>query len=290
MLRRRSNGSASPATRPWQARPHGPRSVSVPAPDPLRGRDVEVRRFPPVRRMVTAAVRAGRGASPMHGLLDVDITEARRLLEASGQSLTAFIVASVARTTAAHPQVHAYRNWRGQLLLHRYVDVATIIEVSTRHGAFGLAHVVRDADIRRSSEIGAELDTVKGNPRNSPNARKLTPLVSAAIRLPGLVSAVYSVARRSTRLRRMTGTVSVTAIGMFSGGGGFGIAPPGPASLKIVVGGMSVRPRIVDGEVVARDVLDLTVTFDHNVVDGAPAARFVADLRRLIESAEVLRG
>ena len=45
-------------------------------------------------------------------------------------------------------------------------------------------------------------------------------------------------------------------------------------SLQVVVGGMSPRPRVVDdGEVEVRDVLDLTVTIDHNVVDGAPAAR-----------------
>jgi hypothetical protein len=37
-----------------------------------------------------------------------------------------------------------------------------------------------------------------------------------------------------------------------------------------------------------RDVLDLTVSVDHNVVDGAPAARFVADLRSAIESPEDL--
>jgi len=37
-----------------------------------------------------------------------------------------------------------------------------------------------------------------------------------------------------------------------------------------------------------RDVLDLTVTIDHNVVDGAPATRFTADLRRLIHTAAVL--
>lgn len=38
-----------------------------------------------------------------------------------------------------------------------------------------------------------------------------------------------------------------------------------------------------------RYVLDLTVTIDHNVVDGAPAARFGAELRRLIETAAALQ-
>jgi pyruvate/2-oxoglutarate dehydrogenase complex dihydrolipoamide acyltransferase (E2) component len=37
-----------------------------------------------------------------------------------------------------------------------------------------------------------------------------------------------------------------------------------------------------------RDVLDLTLAIDHNVVDGAPAARFAAEFRELLESAAVI--
>jgi hypothetical protein len=74
-----------------------------------------VRPFPSSRRLVTAAVRAGRRIVPMHGLFDVDITEASRLLNQvqPSLSLTAFVIASVARAAAAHPQVHAYRDWLG---------------------------------------------------------------------------------------------------------------------------------------------------------------------------------
>ncbi|HVX23138.1 MAG TPA: 2-oxo acid dehydrogenase subunit E2 [Acidimicrobiales bacterium] len=56
-----------------------------------------------------------------------------------------------------------------------------------------------------------------------------------------------------------------------------------------MIGGMSQRPRVVDGRVAVRDVLDLTVSVDHNVVDGAPATRFGAELRALMERAAVLR-
>jgi hypothetical protein len=45
-----------------------------------RPRQVEVRPFPPNRRLVTAAMRAGRRKMPMYGLVDVDITTANRLL------------------------------------------------------------------------------------------------------------------------------------------------------------------------------------------------------------------
>ncbi len=117
---------------------------------PGRPRSVVVRPFPPSRRLVTAAVRAGRRMVPMHGLVEVDVTDARRLLAAADPplSLTAFVVASVGRAAAAHPQVHAYRDWRGRLVEHHFVDVQTLIEVQTGEGPFGLVHVVRDADTR----------------------------------------------------------------------------------------------------------------------------------------------
>ena len=46
--------------------------------------------------------------------------------------------------------------------------------------------------------------------------------------------------------------------------------------------------RASSGEVEVRDVVELPVTIDHNVVDGAPAARFGAELRDLIEHATAL--
>ena len=76
---------------------------------PARARGLDVVPFPSSRRAVTAAVRAGRRIMPMHGLVEVDVTQARRLLASHEPPLstTAFVVAAVARAVAAHPEVHA---------------------------------------------------------------------------------------------------------------------------------------------------------------------------------------
>lgn len=223
----------------------------------------------------------------MHGLLEVDVTEARRLLAGHDPPLstTAFVVASVARTAAAHPAVHAYRDWRGRLVQHRHVDVQTLVEVPTGAGSFGLVHVVRDADARGVGEISAELHAVERDTAG----RALDRIGPIAGRVPGLFPALYRVLGRSVRARRYAGTVLVTAVGMFAGGGGFAIAPPTLASLSVVVGGLSPRPRACDGQVVVREVLDLTITVDHTVVDGAPATRFAAELRRGMEDPATVR-
>jgi pyruvate/2-oxoglutarate dehydrogenase complex dihydrolipoamide acyltransferase (E2) component len=254
-----------------------------------RPRHVDVRPFPSNRRLVTAALRAGKHAVPIHGLLDLDVTDAMHLLRAQDPSLsfTAFVVAAVGRAVASHPEVHAYRNWQGELVIHRHVDVSTIVEIATPQGPFPLVHTIRDADIRDVADLSAELHDVKSTPfpRHRKAAERLAPI---ATRVPGLIRALYALLSRSVRLRQRSGTVTVTAIGMFAEGGGFALAPLTLMSLQIVVGGITERPRVIEDRVDIRNILDLTVTMDHNVVDGGPAARFGAELRHQIESAEVL--
>lgn len=269
--------------------PDGSRQAPSPAAaDRPRGADVGP--FPSSRRLVIAAVRAGRHMAAMHSLVDLDVTRARNLLAlyAEPVSFTAFIVASVARAAAAHPQVHAYRNWRGRLVRHRHVDVNTLVEVTTPQGLFTLPHVLHDADIRDVQDLTAELRAAKHDYATT-DTRRLLDRFGTAMRLPGLVPTMYAVLARSVRLRQLTGTVAVTAVGMFGAGGGFGIAPPSLMPLQVVIGGATPRSRVVDERIEVRNVLDLTITFDHNVIDGAPAARFVAELRHIIENAEVIR-
>ena len=50
------------------------------------------------------------------------------------------------------------------------------------------------------------------------------------------------------------------------------------------MGGIGQKREDVDGQSVLRDYLSLTVSFDHNMIDGAPAARFTERLKELIES------
>ncbi len=79
----------------------------------------------------------------------------------------------------------------------------------------------------------------------------------------------------------------VTAVGMFGEGGGWAITMPN-FTLNVAVGGISQKPAVHRGEIAIRDVLDLTVSIDHDVVDGAPAARFVQTFRALLEAAHDL--
>ena len=85
-----------------------------------------------------------------------------------------------------------------------------------------------------------------------------------------------------TWFKRFGGTVGLSSIGMFGAGGGWGI-PIAPPTLMITVGGIATKPRYVDGNLEPRELLDITISVDHAIVDGATAARFTRRLAELLE-------
>lgn len=83
------------------------------------------------------------------------------------------------------------------------------------------------------------------------------------------------------------GTFSITNYGVF--GGTFATPIPNhPEAAILGTGRIYDAPLVLDGEVRPRKVLDLSLTFDHRIMDGAEAARFLTDLRRFLESPELL--
>jgi pyruvate/2-oxoglutarate dehydrogenase complex dihydrolipoamide acyltransferase (E2) component len=86
--------------------------------------------------------------------------------------------------------------------------------------------------------------------------------------------------------KRFGGTVGMSAIGMFGPGGGWGI-PIAPPTLMITVGGIATKPRYVDGRLQPREMLDVTISVDHDLVDGTPAA--CSPTADLVQCADGLR-
>ena len=90
--------------------------------------------------------------------------------------------------------------------------------------------------------------------------------------------------RTLTAQQLSNGTFTITNLGSY----GVEVFTPIinlPQSSILGLGQIAQQPAVVDGHVLARWTLPLSLTFDHRVIDGAPAARFLADLKQAIEAA-----
>lgn len=245
----------------------------------------------PARQLTLDLLRIAHDNHVVHGLIEVDVTEPRRLIGEhrikTGETLsfTGFVIASVARAVSENRSLNAIRKGKN-LVLFDDVDVGTMIERKIRDELVVAPYVIRSADKKTFREIHDEIRNAQTKPLE--HAGGLAPMGGSGwiYRIPSPMRRVLirTVATNPRLASRFGGTVGVTAVGMFGDGPGWGI-PLVPSTLTVTVGGIGKRPFLEDGRLSEHEFLCLTLTFDHEIVDGAPAARFSARLRDLIESA-----
>jgi pyruvate dehydrogenase E2 component (dihydrolipoamide acetyltransferase) len=86
---------------------------------------------------------------------------------------------------------------------------------------------------------------------------------------------------------QQNGTITITNIGVFGMDTGTPILNPGEVGI-VALGTIKQKPWVVDGEVRPRFVTTLGASFDHRVVDGDVASRFLADVASIIEEPALL--
>lgn len=251
------------------------------------GTGYSVRPMSKERRPVLDRLAGASRRFQVHALVELDVGEARARLSGAEPrvSWTGFVVGTLGRAVAQHAEVNARRVGNRVLTFDR-VDIGATVERSVDGRRVLDVSVVRDADHKTCAAITEELRQAKASRAALGRPRGLT---AAIVRLPGpLRRAAIRAAGRSVPLAASFGpAVGVTSMGMFSHGWGWAV-PLSPLTVIATVGGVVDRPAVVDGRVTVRPMLPLTLTFDHALVDGAPAARFSETLRELFETAAAL--
>lgn len=176
----------------------------------------------------------------------------KRAFDAHGRRVptyTDLLIKLTATALQIHPALNA--SWQdGQIL--RYRDVHMGFAVDTEAGL--LAPVLRNAQRKGVQQIAAEAAELAERAR--------TGQLSAA--------------------EMAGGTFTLTNLGM-AGIDHFTPLLNLPQAAILGVGRIVLKPAVHDGEVVPRQCMALSLTFDHRVVDGGPAARFFNQIREFVE-------
>jgi hypothetical protein len=135
--------------------------------------------------------------------------------------------------------------------------------------------------------IHEEIRSIQNRPEASEGLKRKRRFLNAFLLLPAFVRDIfYFILSRSPQLyKKQIGTIMVSAVGMFGHKSGWGVSPGSFYTTNLLLGGIGEKPGVVDGQIAVREYLSLTINFDHDIIDGAPAARFAARLIELIEGA-----
>ncbi|MBB5853880.1 dihydrolipoamide acetyltransferase family protein [Amycolatopsis umgeniensis] len=86
---------------------------------------------------------------------------------------------------------------------------------------------------------------------------------------------------KTTPAAMLGGTITITNVGVFGVDTGTPIINPGESAI-LCLGAIKDTPWVVDGEIKVRKVLQLSLSFDHRVVDGQQGSEFLADVGALL--------
>jgi pyruvate dehydrogenase E2 component (dihydrolipoamide acetyltransferase) len=165
-------------------------------------------------------------------------------------SVNDLVVKAVASALRAHPEVNVSFA-TDKLLRHRRIHVG--VAVALPDGL--IVPVIRDADTKTVTQISAETRDLATRAR----AGKLKP-------------------------EEFTGsTFSVSNLGMFGVDQFTAVINP-PEAAILAVGATKQEPVARDGQIVVGHTMRVTLSIDHRALDGATAAKFLADLRSLLEN------
>lgn len=238
-----------------------PRAVALPQEDEV----TEVRVIG-LRRNIAQRMQLAKRQIPHFTYVEeVDVTELERLraeLNAgeAGQliklTLLPFLVRAVVLAVADHPEMNA-RFDDSQGVVHRHRAVHLGIATQTDKGL--MVPVVKDAQAHDLWDCADEITRLSNAARGG-----------------------------SIRVQELTGsTITITSLGAL---GGVVTTPVinYPEVAVIGVNKITVQPVHRDGAFVPRQVMNLSSSFDHRVVDGFPAAQFIQRIRTLLETPALL--
>lgn len=253
--------------------------------------------YPSSRQLTFDLGRIGLAKHHVRALLEVDVTEARRIIRQSRQrgkrvAFTAWLVKVVADCVALHPPVAGVNEpKRNKVLVFKEVDISTMVEKEVEGSRVPLPYVIRKANQKTLFEIQEEIEAAKSQAVEGEGDYVLGDRYSTAgmklfVRLPQWLRLILMrllVLNNPQRVKDMMGTVMITTAGMIGHTRGW-IVPFSMHPLCLALGSLNEQAAVYRGEIQKREILHLTILIDHDSIDGVPAARFVDDLVKKLQS------
>ncbi|OGB91436.1 MAG: hypothetical protein A2Z31_09565 [candidate division NC10 bacterium RBG_16_65_8] len=226
---------------------------------PTGAREFEDKDLSAIRRTIASRIVQSKAPIPHFTVtVEADMGAAQDLRtslnaidpDAEKLSINHILIKAVALALKRHPAVNAkYHDGKVRLFSHAHIGVAVALEDGL------IVPVIRDCDRKGLGEIGREAKGLIERARN----KKLRP-------------EEYS-----------GGTFAISNLGMYDVVEFTAVIDPAHGAI-LAVGAIEEKPAVVNGQIVARHRMRLTGSFDHRIIDGAMGAKFLQEVKKILEN------
>lgn len=248
--------------------------------------------FPKTRIASFDVCDIGKQKHHVTALLEINVSEAREKVRKHSReihkiSFTAWLIKAISLTIKDYEQVAGYLKGKRRMVTFNDINVSILVEKELNGQKVPIPLVIEKANERSVEHITKQIADAREKKFTEDDIvlqRKSKRLEMIYYWLPGFIRRAfwrYLIKHPQLAFSKM-GNVSFTSIGMVGRVNGWFI-PMGVHPICFGISALIKKPVVVNDKIEIQEVLNLTVLLDHDVVDGAPMARFINKLSENIE-------
>lgn len=231
-------------------------------------------------------------------MLEFDVTGVRNQLqklrrEGTNISFNGWLIKSIADVLHKHREAAAYRSGEKRLVLFDDINISVVVEKTVGTARLPIPLVIVRANGKSAEQITMEIEKAKQSEITEDDIvlnKKTAFSERLYYHLPGsLRRSVWRYLLRHPQLAySKMGNVAITSVGVAGKINGWFIhRSVHPVSFGI--GSVLKKPAVCGDEIKIREVLNMTILIDHDVIDGAQMVRLLNELNTIIEGDNKLK-
>jgi pyruvate/2-oxoglutarate dehydrogenase complex dihydrolipoamide acyltransferase (E2) component len=253
----------------------------------------KIHKFPKSRIATIDVCEMGKKKHHVAAFLEIDVSSGKEKIKKFKKdvgkiSFIAWLIKVIGHTVAGKNATTAYLAGKQKTIIFDDVNISFIIEKEINGEKVPVPVVIEKANTLEIETITKLLNDSKQEVLSNNQIviqKRTTRTEKLYYHLPGLFRrAIWKyMLKHPKMLFAKMGNVAVTSIGMYGKINGWFV----PISIHPIwfgIGSVMKKPVVIGDKIEIRDIMNLTVLIDHDVIDGASMARFISALNKNIET------
>jgi len=251
-----------------------------------------IQEFPKTRLATIDVCEIGQQKHHIAAMIELDVSASRAKIkkyknEVNRISFTAWLIKAISLTIRDHEQVAGYLAGKRKAIIFKDINISMVVEKLVDGHKVPIPLIIEKANERSIEAITKQINDARDvvmTEKDIVIQNRSNKLEEFYFLLPGFIRIwfwKYLLKHPHFAYKKM-GNVAITSIGMMGNVNGWFI-PKAVHPICFGISSIIKKPVVVNDKIEIREILNITVLIDHDVIDGALMARFISDLSKNIE-------